>query len=79
MTLDELAKTFRAGLFGHLGENPYATVGEGDMAGVKAVVMALRDEALPDPYIAPRWEVGDVISVFDKILASDGVKSEGSE
>jgi len=49
MTLDELAKTFRKGLFGHLGENPYATVTEGDLAGVKAVVMALRDELLHVP------------------------------
>lgn len=47
-TVDDLAKVFRAALFQHLGNNPYATVGEGDRAGIIAVVTALRDE-LGDP------------------------------
>jgi hypothetical protein len=51
MTLDELAKTFRKGLFAHLGENPYATVGEGDRAGVKAVVTALREVICDNVYM----------------------------
>lgn len=48
MTVDDLAKVFRAGLFDYLGQNPDATVTEGDRAGIAAVVRAVRDEIVED-------------------------------
>ena len=75
MTVDDLAKVFRAGLFGYLGQNPYATVTEGDRAGVTAIVRALRDEiATIAGWSGAKGRIGEVLN---EILGSDAGEKVG--
>jgi len=74
MTLDRLLEEFKSAV----ERQPWSSAAGYDArrAGIRAVVEALRDEismncTLDDDYSVYRW--------MDKILASDGVKSGGSE
>ena len=78
-TVEELAKTFRAGLFAHLGANPYATVHEGDRAGIAAVIRALRDEFGRIMYPGDDWNRQGIMEQFDQILGEAVEKVVGTD
>ena len=71
MTLNELSTLFDAACSAQQRANSEdVTLWSCRGAGLKAVVEALRDEF---------WMQYGLRAGFDEILASDGVKSEGSE
>jgi hypothetical protein len=68
MTLEDIEGIFNKAAF----DGKYRFGGLGHRAGVRAVVEALRD------VLAKRWTT-EGYEVMNEILASDGVKPEGSE
>jgi hypothetical protein len=74
MTLDELMKVYDKAA-SDVSFLQYE--GTDHRAGIRAVVLAIRDEIGLDPGYCD--ECKDNKKLFREILASDGVKSEGSE
>jgi hypothetical protein len=74
MTLEDIEGVFNKAAFG--GECQFG--GLDHRAGIRAVVQALRDDATSRAN-TNMWDGRDFEDFFDEILASDGVKSEGSE
>jgi hypothetical protein len=70
MTLLDLVKIYRAAFWGVKRAED-----DGDSAGIRAVVTALRDEfgRIMEP--SDDWNRMGIVDVFNEILASDGVKS----
>jgi len=82
MTLDDLKWIFQKARQGTRDWNGTEWVGDygGDDAGIRAVVVALRDE-IEDTYEREgcSWDGAHAYNRMNEILASDGVKAEGSE